>query len=392
MAKILFVNTNLYGHINPTLALTAELVSRGNHVSYICSKEFKEEVVSTGAEFIYYGEKQDFFLTHYIPTDKHPFYTLLEYMLKYDEALLPLLLAHISDKNYDVIICDSFFGAGYFLKQILDIPVVSSHSTFARSTAPVPPRMLVAGTHPQLDECYRVLKAICSKYLIPEPGLDELFIGKGDLNLVYTTKEFNGGIELEEEKYVFTGASIREEETEGTHMGLQYANGKRVIYISLGTLNTNFLNFFKLCIKAFANTEYMIIMSIGKKIEITELGEIPCNFVVQQYVPQLEVLRYASAFISHAGFNSVKEALYYGVPVIAIPMVNDQHLVAKRLVELGTGVALKLVEVTDEVLLNTVNSVVSNADLYAACESMANSFHQTNTSIAVKRIETLCVL
>ncbi len=389
MAEILFVNSNLYGHINPTLSITAELVSRGNHVCYFCSKQFEEKVRAAGAEFVDYGKKQELFLAQYRPTDQHPFYMLMEYMLKYDEVLLPELLAHIREKHYDVILCDSIFGAGYFLKQILDIPVVCSHSSFAMSTTPVPPRMLVAGFHPQLDECYRVLKRICSMYQIDEPGLDEIFISKGELNLVYTTKEFNGNNELEDESYVFTGPSIRvQEKTE--NLELQQLESKKIIYISLGTINTDFLGFFKLCINAFTNTEYSVIMSIGKKCDITELGEIPCNFVVKQHVPQLEVLKYASVFISHAGFNSVNEALYHGVPVIAIPMVNDQYMVAKRLVELGAGVMLKMGEVTEDSLHDRVNYVVSNENMYCSCKSISQSMHQASKSrAATERIEKL---
>ena len=188
MAEVLFVNSNLYGHINPTLSITEELVNNGNHVCYFCAKQFEEEIRSLGAEFIDYGKKQESFLEQYRPTDRHPFYMLMEYMLKYVEVLLPELLAHIREKNYDIILCDSIFGAGYFLKQILNIPVVCSHSSFAMNSAPVPPQMLVAGIHPQLDECYRVLKRICSLYKIEEPGLDEILSVKENLILFIRQK------------------------------------------------------------------------------------------------------------------------------------------------------------------------------------------------------------
>jgi UDP:flavonoid glycosyltransferase YjiC (YdhE family) len=53
-------------------------------------------------------------------------------------------------------------------------------------------------------------------------------------------------------------------------------------------------------------------MSIGKQNQLGDLGDIPDNFIVKQYVPQTEVLQYAKLFITHGGMNSSNEGLYYG--------------------------------------------------------------------------------
>ena len=131
MAIILFVNANLNGHINPTLPLVKELIARGNQVDYFCSQQFKEKVNSTGAKFLNYSKELEEFLLFYRPTDRHPFYMLMEYILLYTEAVLPFIIELIRKKSYDMIICDSLFGAPTFLKHILKISVVSSHSSFA---------------------------------------------------------------------------------------------------------------------------------------------------------------------------------------------------------------------------------------------------------------------
>lgn len=276
-----------------------------------------------------------------------------------------------------------------FLKQIINIPIVCSHSSFAVSSPPVPARILVPGFHPQLDECYRILKRMCSAYQIDEPGIDDLFISRGKLNLVYTTKEFNGNDYLEDESYIFTGPSIRSYE-EQEKLDLRPFNGKKVIFISLGTINTEFISFFKMCIRTFSNTPYAVVMSIGKKYSPSQLGDIPSNFIVRQQVPQLEILKHAHVFISHAGFNSANEALCYGVPIIALPMANDQYMVAKRLVELGTGVFIKTEELTEDSLYNTVNHIISNEDILHNCKRISQSMLKASNSIfAAKQIEKL---
>ena len=54
MSKILILNIPMHGHVNPTLALTKELVKRGHDVTYFISEEFREKIIPTGANVIIY--------------------------------------------------------------------------------------------------------------------------------------------------------------------------------------------------------------------------------------------------------------------------------------------------------------------------------------------------
>ena len=54
MVKILIINVPFHGHVNPTIAITKELVDRGYKVTYLISKEFKEEIELTGAKIMLY--------------------------------------------------------------------------------------------------------------------------------------------------------------------------------------------------------------------------------------------------------------------------------------------------------------------------------------------------
>jgi MGT family glycosyltransferase len=284
--------------------------------------------------------------------------------------MLQGILTHIRDEKYDVVICDSIFGGAYFLKKILGIPVVCSHSSFAMSKAPVPSSMLKPGFHPQLDHCYQILHRLCEKYKIQEPGLDQFFISKGDLNVVYTTREFNGDENLEESRYLFAGPSVyRKEKPDEVDFSL--AEDRQIIYISLGTLNTDFLEFYKMCIQAFQNMEYYVIVSVGKKCDISQLGHIPLNFLIRNYLPQLEVLKRASVFVTHAGFNSVSEALFFGVPMLAFPMINDQYMVARRLSSMGLGIVGNIKELTKQFLRLNVEKLLGNEEIRNNCSHIS---------------------
>jgi hypothetical protein len=51
MSKILVFNVPAHGHVNPTLPVVRELVSRGEQVAYYLTDEFEPQIRHTGAEF-----------------------------------------------------------------------------------------------------------------------------------------------------------------------------------------------------------------------------------------------------------------------------------------------------------------------------------------------------
>src|SRR5207249_1008728 len=91
-----------------------------------------------------------------------------------------------------------------------------------------------------------------------------------------------------------------------------------VLVISLGSSYTDRPEFFRHCLDAFADNEWHVEMAVGRFVDPRDLGPLPGNFVVSQWVPQASMLTAASAFITHAGMGGVMEALAQGVPVIAV--------------------------------------------------------------------------
>ncbi|TXG74354.1 hypothetical protein EZV62_002933 [Acer yangbiense] len=63
------------------------------------------------------------------------------------------------------------------------------------------------------------------------------------------------------------------------------------------------------------------------------------------WAPQVEVLAHKAigGFVSHCGWNSVLESLWYGVPIVTWPLYAEQHFNALTLVkELGLSVEMRL--------------------------------------------------
>ena len=163
------------------------------------------------------------------------------------------------------------------------------------------------------------------------------------------------------ELFDFVGASIPQE-TRQDDFTLPDIKGK-LIYVSLGTLlNTSRAGrrFFKLCIETFANQNVTLILSIGQGQNIAQYGSLPDNIHIYDRVPQLEVLQRADLFITHGGMNSVNEAIYFGVPMIVLPIGNDQPTVAKQVQACGLGRELAIRSIDSAHLQEAVEDVLSN--------------------------------
>ena len=128
----------------------------------------------------------------------------------------------------------------------------------------------------------------------------------------------------------------------------------------MGTVFNEQPALYEKCFEAFKDVDATVVLVVGKKINISQFENIPKNFKLYNYVPQLEVLQHADVFVTHGGMNSSSEALYYGVPLVVIPVTGDQPFVAKRLTEVGAGIRLNRNELTSELLCETVKKVMDD--------------------------------
>ena len=80
-----------------------------------------------------------------------------------------------------------------------------------------------------------------------------------------------------------------------------------------------------------------LLIALGFDQDPARLALLPPHVRVQPTLPQVALLPRCALLVSHGGFNSVKEALAEGVPLVIVPVAGDQHYCAKRCQALGVG-------------------------------------------------------
>jgi UDP:flavonoid glycosyltransferase YjiC (YdhE family) len=117
-------------------------------------------------------------------------------------------------------------------------------------------------------------------------------------------------------------------------------DGRPLVYASLGTLQNRLLWIFRIIAEACARLPIQLVISLGGSAEPDSIGELPGDPIVVRSAPQLELIPRSTLVITHAGLNTALESLAHGIPMVAIPITNDQPGVAARIAWTGTGVVI----------------------------------------------------
>ncbi|MFD7863020.1 macrolide family glycosyltransferase [Streptomyces sp. NPDC059783] len=343
---IAFFNYAAHGHVNPTLPVVAELVRRGNRVTYVVADQFADVVAATGADVIpYESVVPKSWNTVAIPA-KITGDDMAEAAVGHlTEAFAPLDEAEkrLGDDRPDVMVYDAFgFATGRLLARKWQLPSVLTATTFVVSETCNPYAELAATMsapdpdHPALGRHRELLRGTLDAHGLGDLSNEEFTGAPEERTVVFVAPEFQPGTETFDERHVFVGPCIGDRAHQGSWQ--RPDDGRPVVLVALGSFGyENQAAFYRDALAALADLPWHVVMSLGGLVTADDLGPLPPNVEAAPWVPQLSVLSHASAFVSHAGMGSTMEALSFGVPPVVVPRTGEQDLVAARVAELGLG-------------------------------------------------------
>jgi UDP:flavonoid glycosyltransferase YjiC (YdhE family) len=339
MATIVMTIWPAFGHLNPTLKLARKLRRTGHRVCYLGLPEFERYIISQGFEFFAVLSEVGRF-------DRLFKATALDASVQIEKALHRI--------RPDLLIIDSvlrdFAGIAYKLRI---------------------PSLLVAVS---LDEVrFPIFDTETAGSVLKQPTL---VLCPAEFDFPEATKR-NG------DHHVEASIDLERSELRPFPWG-ELDESKPLIYCSLGSHSNQYgqsRDLFLAVIDAIERKpEWQLILATGRGL-IDQIDlHVPANALVVEWAPQLKVLKKSSIMITHGGLGSLKECIYFGVPMIVYPMMFDQKSNAARVAYHGIGVQGNSDMISRDQILSFIELIQVDGSFKMKITSMSRIFKEAEES------------
>jgi MGT family glycosyltransferase len=164
-------------------------------------------------------------------------------------------------------------------------------------------------------------------------------------------------------------------------------DGRALVYLSLGSLGSADVPLMRRLVAELAETPHHYVVSKGPQHAEYELAE---NMVGAEFLPQTSVLPHVDAVITHGGNNTTTECMWFGKPMLVLPVFWDQHDNAQRVHETEYGIRVPTYGFADGELAAALDQVLADESLRARCATAGERLRERpGTVLAADLIEEL---
>ncbi len=369
------------GHLHTMLPLGQELKRRGHRVTLLGILDSQPKTLAAGLEFWAIGESefpQGATKDLFTQLGKLSGFKALQYTLKWlgnsAEVYLRDAPEAIKTVGIEALLVDQASPAGGTVAEYLDIPFVSVCSAVViNREIGIPPFNTVWNYNPSwrgilrnragyelLTQIGKPLRKVIQSYR-QQWNLPPFNSPNDDYSKLAQISQQPAELEFPRQHlpkhFHFTGPYHYSGSREPIPFPYEKLTGQPLIYASMGTLQNRLLWVFKIIAEAWMGLDAQLVISLGGGNSPESLPKLPGNPLVVGYAPQLELLQKATLTITHAGMNTTLECLTNGVPMVAIPVTNDQPGIAARIAWTGAGEVVPLKKVSVKRLQKAIKRV-----------------------------------
>ncbi|WP_007023588.1 macrolide family glycosyltransferase [Saccharomonospora iraqiensis] len=357
------------GNVDPALSLVGELTRRGHRVVHLTTDEFADAATKFGASVLTYESAVASLDPAEVfdaddPTVPHMLY------LRENVQIHRAAEAAFDESPPDVILYeDAPFIAARLLAHRWNRPMVRLSAGFATNQEfSYYQEMADASGIPGPLEFGRFREALTD--VLSEHGmrtdLEEFWYGVEKLNLVFIPRAFQFAGESFDDRFLFVGPSLEDRDDRWSPPG-----DRPVLLISLGTSFNDHAEWFEACARAFADTRWHVVMTVGSRVDPGEIGPLPANVEVHSWLSHFAVLEHAEMCVTHGGMGTVMQSLHWGRPMVAVPhYAFEVEPMARRIEELGLGRRIEAEQFDPVMLRDTVEELWNDADTFARVREM----------------------
>lgn len=355
------------GHLNPMTTLGYELQKRGHRVTLVGILDAQPKTLAAGLEFQAIGESEfpsGTMAELFTQLGKLSGLAALRYTIAWVRSTAAMFLREapkaIKEAGIEALLVDQVSSQGGTIAEFLDIPFVTVCSAMMLNRdISVPPFNTPWSYSPTLLAQLRNRAGYELLNLVGKPIREVIAQYRREWKLPLHSTSYNDTYsqlaQLSQQPaefefprqnlpqcFHFTGPYHDTTTREPIFFPFEKLTGQPLIYASMGTIQNRLLGTFKSFAEACIGLDAQLVISLGGSASPESLPELPGSPLVVKYAPQLELLQKAALTITHAGMNTTLESLSNGVPMVAIPIANDQPGVAARIAWTGAGEMVKL--------------------------------------------------
>jgi UDP:flavonoid glycosyltransferase YjiC (YdhE family) len=390
MSRYLFVFPPLIGHVNPAVAVGAELESRGHEVAWVAHDAVVGSLVGEGATIYPAGDRFLVEVIEHLP-ERDRLKGLPAVKFLWEKVLVPLAVdmvgpvrAAVDDFGPDVIVSDQQTFAG----SIVAVERGLGWAVSACSTAElVDPVALVPKVG---DWMRRKIDGLCADLGMPAltaAGFDPRYSPR--LVLEYSTRALVGEVARDLPSLAFVGPVLPDWADPVPFPWEWLDRHDTNVCVSLGTLSHGIGEpFLATVLEAVAGRPYGVVM-VG---QAELLPPPPANVLICPFVPQGRLLPRMQAVVCHAGHNTTVQALGLGIPLVCAPIRDDQPVTAGQVARAGAGVRIRFARAKPADVAVAIDTVLHDPSYRAAAGRIAESFAAAGGAPAAARhLEALAV-
>jgi zeaxanthin glucosyltransferase len=369
MTHFAVVAPALYSHFNTLMVLARELVTRGHRVTFIHRPDAAAYVKDARVGF------------HAIGAATHPAGSLpamlarvanpgsplglrrvIRDMAASTEMLCRELPAALEQLQVDCVLADQMEAAGGMVAESIGMPFISIACALPVNREPGIPLPVMPFVYEDSERAFKIVEGSTRVYdWMMGPHHRAIAAEAGRLGLPPRSMLHECLSPLAQIAQIVPGFDFprRELPAHFHHVGPLHAanvapalspqelapflppasSTRPFIYASLGTLVSDRYSLFKRIAKACKQLDADLLIAHCGGLNDAQARALEAigSTRVHAYVPQLAVLERADAIVSHAGANTIMEAVAARTPILALPIAFDHPGGAARVEYSGVG-------------------------------------------------------
>lgn len=397
--KILFANFPADGHFNPLTGLSVHLKKIGCDVRWYTAKKYEEKIQRLGIPF--YGLKRalDFSADpdiekifperkkHKSQVAKLKFDMINVFILRATEYYEDILEIY-EEFEFDLMIADITFGAIPFVKEKMNIPVISVGVVpLPETSKDLPPSGL--GLTPSSTFFGKIRQSLLRRIsdallfakptkvmrkILAEHGIDagkanifDILIQKSTIVLQSGTPGFEYQRSDISSHIHFAGPLLpysKKKEGQGWY-NEKLRQYDKVILVTQGTVEKNIDKLLIPTLEAFKNSDCLVIVTTGGSLteELRKKYSYP-NIIIEDFIPFNDVMPYADVYVTNGGYGGVLLSIQNQLPMVVAGIHEGKNEINARVGYFKLGINLKTETPSVLQLRKSVEEILAN-DVYS---------------------------